>query len=144
MADSSLYVRKAVVARWRSFAPLLALLDKERIYGPDVPANPARPFANYAVPVATPFTASCLDGTTVAFVGKVFANATDDMGAEERASLIAAQMAAALDAPLDLTTQGCPFPAVAHVTWEQTQVIRDPVEAEHHTALVSLRADVSS
>lgn len=146
--DSSLYVRKAVVFAWRNWAPLVALVPKERIYPPQSPPNPERPFAKYSVPITDPFVASGMDGASVAFVGKAFAETTatgaDTVSGEELAHRMADAMVRALADPLDLVPRGCPFPATAHVTWEQTQVIQDRAEADRFHALVACRADVVS
>lgn len=146
--DSSPYVRQAVVAAWKAYAPLLALVPASRIYPPQRPPAPAWPFVAYGVPIVTPFGASCLDGCTVAFAGHAYAETTgegaDTVQGEQRASDIAQRMVAALDAPLDLAAVDCPYPATAFVTWTGTQVIQDGSEADRFHAIVSFNVTVSS
>lgn len=146
--DSSPYVRQAVVAAWKAYAPLLALVPASRIYPPQRPPKPQWPFVGYGVPVSAPFIASCLDGATITFAGHAYAETTGE-GAETvqgelRASEIAERMVTALAAPLDLAAAGCPYPAVAHVTWTGTQVIQDGSEADRFHAIVGFDVTVSS
>jgi hypothetical protein len=61
MARSGLFVRRAVVAAWQAYAPLLALVPASRIFPPQRPAKPEWPFVGYGVPNELPFEASCLD-----------------------------------------------------------------------------------
>lgn len=146
--DSSPYVRRAVIAAWKGYAPLTALVPADRIYPPQRPANPVWPFVGYGVPVVTPFGASCLDGCAVAFAGHAYAETRSAAGAtiegETRAGKIAREMVDALEAPLDLQENGCPYPATAHVTWTGTQVIQDGSEADRFHAVVGFIVTVSS
>ena len=146
--DNSDFLRRAVVATWKGFAPLLAFVPAARIFPPQRPPQPAWPFVAYGVPIVGPFSASCMDGNTVSFAGHAYAETTGEgaetvMG-EPRARDIAAAMAAPLDAPLDLQAFGCPVPAVAHVTWTGTQVIQDSSEADRWHGIASFEAFIVS
>lgn len=148
--DSSLYVRRAVLAAWKGYAPLLALVPAARIYPPQRPPNVAWPFVGFGVTTGTPFGASCLDGCTVAFAGHAYAETTTAGGAtiegEPQANEIAGAMVDALATPLNLAAApaNCPYPATAHVTWTGTQVIQDGSEADRFHAVVSFTVTVSS
>ncbi len=146
--DSSLYVRKAVIRAWREFAPLVALVPKTQIFPPQLPANPAWPFVRYGTPNTEPFLASGMDGSAVDILAQGYAETTlvggETQSGEEAATAIGAQMVAALEAPLDLEPRGCPYPAIAYVTWERTQVIQDPTEADRFRALVAFSVNVVS
>ena len=146
--DSSPYLRPAVVAAWKAYAPLVALVPAARIYPPQRPPNVVWPFAAYGVPTSRPFLASCLDGSTIDFAGHAYAETTGTgtgtVQGEVLASDIAGAMVAALGLPIDLAPFGCPWPAVAHVTWQQTQVIQDGNEADRFHAIVAFEATVSS
>lgn len=65
---------------------------------------------------------------------------------EELAGQIAARAVTVLveAGGVDLTDYGCPYPAVAHFTWSQTQVIQDGAEADAFHAIASLRVNVAS
>lgn len=147
--DSSPYVREAVVAAWKAHAPLLALVPAGSIYPPQRPPTPAWPFVAYGVPTIGPFAASCLDGCTVAFAGHSYAETTGEgaetVQGEPRAAEIAQRMVDALADPLDLQALvGCPYSAIAHVTWTGTQVIQDGSEADRFHGIVGFDVTVSS
>lgn len=142
--DSSAYVRRGVLATWKRFAPLTALVPAARIYPPQRPPNPVWPFVGYGVPIVGPFAASCLDGCTVTFAGHAYAETGPGSEGETLAGDIASEMVDALEAPLDLQEFGCPYPATAHVTWGGTQVIQDGTEADRFHAVVSFSVTVSS
>ena len=97
-----------------------------------------------------PFEASCMDGARVSFALHAYA-ATEGSGSgtvsgEEQAAALAAAAAAVLvDAgEIDLEGYGCPFPAIARFTWEQTQVIQDGAEADAFHAVVAMRCEIVS
>lgn len=147
--DSTPYVREAVIATWKGYAPLLALVPEARIYPPQRPPAPAWPFVAFGRPISGPFGASCLDGCTVTFAGHAYAE-TGGTGAgtvqgDKRAQEIAGLMAAALADPLDLQAlTDCPYPATAFVTWNGTQTIQDGSEADRFHAIASFGVTVSS
>lgn len=62
--DFSLDVRKAVVAHLRADPQLTALVPSARVYG-EQPAEavPDWPFIRYGYPIATPWEATCYDGS---------------------------------------------------------------------------------
>lgn len=146
--DSSPYLRPAVVATWKAYAPLVALVPAARVYPPQRPPNVEWPFVAYGVPTSRPFLASCLDGSIIAFAGHAYAETTGEgagtVQGEILASDIAAAMVDALGLPIDLAPYGAPWPATAHVTWTQTQVIQDGSEADRFHAIVGFEATISS
>lgn len=145
--DSSDFLRQAVVSTWKADAPLAALVGT-RVYPPQRPPAPEWPFAAYGVPTVSPFAASCLDGNSVTFAGHAYAETTgagaQTVQGEPRAREIAAAMVAALPEQIDLQPFGCPYPAIAHVTWTGTQVIQDGSEADRFHAIVGFDVTISS
>jgi len=147
--DSSLYARRAGLTILKGTAALAAIVGT-RVYPPQRPADPAWPFLGWGVPIVGPFEAACMDGCAIDFALHAYA-ATDGTGGstvsgEERAGQIAALAAGALVAAggVDLTAYGCPYPATAHFTWEQTQVIQDGAEADAFHAVASMRCNIVS
>lgn len=128
----------------------LAAIVADRVYPPQRPANPVWPFVAWGVGITGPFEASCMDGSEIDLVLHAYA-ATDGTGGatiagEEQANEIAGLAVNALvDAgEIDLTDYGCPYPATAYFTWQQTQVIQDGAEADAFHALASLRVNIVS
>lgn len=146
--DSSLYARRAGLTLLAGDAALQAIVA-ERVYPPQRPAKPLWPFVGWGVPIVGPFSASCMDGNEIDVAVHAYA-ATDGTGAqtiagEERATEIAGRVAAVLDgATVDLQAHGCPYPATAHFTWQQTQVIQDGAEADAFHAIISIRLNIAS
>lgn len=147
--DSSDYLRRSAIAAWKAYAPLVALVPAARVYPPQRPPQPEWPFVGFGVPIVRPFSASCMDGCNVVFAGHAYAETTGEgaetVQGEPRAKEIAARMVdALLAAPLDLEAHGCPYPAIAHVTWTDTQVIQDGSEADRFHAIVGFDVTISS
>lgn len=147
--NSSLFVRRAGLTLLAGDAALTAIVGP-RIYPPQRPAEPQWPFVGWGVPIVGPFEASCMDGNESDLAVHAYA-ATEGTGAqtisgEEQATEIAARIETVLaDAgEVDLTAHGCPFPATAHFTWLQTQVIQDGAEADAFHAIVQFRVNVAS
>lgn len=147
--NSSLFLRRAGLSLLSADAGL-GLLVGARIYPPQRPSNPQWPFVAWGVPIASPFEASGMNGAEVGFAVHSYAATTGEGGAtvagEELAHLIAARVEIVLAsaAPVDLAPHGCLFPATAHFTWEQTQVIQDGAEADAFHAITTFRANVVS
>lgn len=117
--DSSLYVRKGVVAALKVAAD--PPLPVERIYPQEPPAQPTRPFMQYGAPVTGAFRAACLDGSTTSVAIHGFGT-----GENEAHDLVAWAASALGGLVLDLAgAADCPYPATAHIEWTGTQVFRD-------------------
>lgn len=147
--DSSLYVKRATLAALKASAGVVALVPATRVYPLQRPPAPVRPWIGYGVPIAEPFRASCLNGTSTSLA---LHNFTETSGAgaatksgEDTAFGINAAVKEALDgATIDLTAYGCPVPATAHYTCTASQVIQDGAEADKFHGFVTVRIDVSS
>ena len=146
--DSSDFFRQAVIAAWKGHAPLTALVPADRISPPQPPPAPEWPWLKFGVPIVRPFGASCLDGCNIVFAGQAYAETTgtgaQTVDGEPRAREIGAAMVDALAEPIDLQPFGCPYPATAHVTWTDTQVIQDGTEADRFRAIVGFDVTISS
>lgn len=147
--DSSIYARRAGLTLLKGDAEISAAVA-DRVYPPQRPSEPLWPFVGWGVPIVSPFEAVCLDGNAIDLAVHVYAATEGAAGGtvsgEETAALIAARTAAVLvDAgEIDLSVYGCPYPAVAHFTWQQTQVIQDGAEADAFHAIASFRLVVVS
>lgn len=147
--NSDLYVKRATIAALKAAADVVALVPAARVYPLQRPADPAWPFIGYGVPIAEPFTASCLEGSQSTVAVHDYAETTgagvDTKSGEDTALAINAAIEAALDgAAIDLTAHGCPYPATAHYTCVGSQVIQDGNEADKFHGFVSFRITVSS
>jgi hypothetical protein len=147
--NSSLYARRAGLSLLKGTSALAAIVGA-RVYPPQRPADPVWPFVAWGVPIVGPFEASCMDGAEIDFALHAYA-ATEGTGGstvagEERAGQIADLAVAALvnAGEVDLTDYGCPYPATAHFTWQQTQVIQDGAEADAFHAIATMRCNVVS
>lgn len=147
--NSSIYLRRAGLSLLKADSALAGFVGA-RIYPPQRPAAPRWPFVGWGVPIVSGFSASCMDGNQTDFVVHVYA-ATEGTGAqtiggEERATEIAARVETVLASAgdVDLASYGCPFPAIAHFEWQQTQVVQDNAEADAFHGIVSFRANVVS
>lgn len=147
--NSSIYLRRAGLVLLKADAALAALVGA-RVYPPQRPADPQWPFVAWGVPIVGRFEASCMDGNETDFAVHGYAE-TDGTGpqtisGEERATEIADRIVVALvgAGEIDLTANGCPYPATAYFTWQQTEVIQDGLEADAFHAIVSMQANVVS
>lgn len=135
--DSSLYLRKAVVAALKADAGVSAIVAA-RSYGPNPPAEPTWPFNRYGFPVTTPLRATCMDGARISFIVHGFAKGDDETGCSE----LGAANARALDRKT--LTLGGGYPAKALVRWTGNQIIRDSDEATGWHCIGSFEARVVS
>jgi len=132
--DATPYVRPAVLATLKAAAAVTVLVPAERIYPMQRPPNPEWPFIGYGAPVTVPFTASCVDGSIVTVALHAYAETAglgpETVPGEDMAAALNRVIAATLDGlEIDLTANGCPFPATAHVTWQGGQVVQDGSDA---------------
>lgn len=138
MRDSSLYVRKAVVAAQKAHAGVSAIVG-DRAYGPKPPALPTWPFTRYGVSIAQPRRATGLKGNIIDFVVHAFAKGEDETTVME----LADQVVLCLDGrtmPL-----GTSYPAkLQDISWVSTVPIQDSEEATGWHAAVRFEARVSS
>ena len=135
--STGLYLRKGIIHAWKNHAGLTALVPTA-IYPPQAPPKPVRPFVKLeGTMLEEEFVASCMDGNDTDFTASAYTQGDDG---ENLAWQIAAEMVAALADPIDLEPRGAPMPAIANVTWRQTQVIQDQTDASKFRALVNFQA----
>lgn len=145
--DTTLAVRRAVLATLKFDAGLTALVPSSSIHPSTVPADHSWPFVRYGAPSASPRRASCMDGTAHAIVVHGFAKPRYSgqamiETAEDHAMRIGAAIAAALDRR-KLTLAG-DYPGAAHISWSGTQMLQDPAEADSWHAVVQFTVRVVS
>ena len=147
--NSSLYVRKAAVARLKLDAGVIALVTAARVYPPQRPSTPVWPFVAFGVPITDPFRASGMDGseTDVAIHGYAATGGAgaQTVGGEELCSQIMAAVETALDGvTLDLTANDCPYPATAFLTWQNTAIVQDDEDGHAFHGIANFRITVAS
>ena len=72
--DLSLDVRRAIISHLRGYAPLVALVSAQRIYGEQPPADPDWPFIRYGYALIEPYDAQGYEGSAQAITIHAFAN----------------------------------------------------------------------
>jgi hypothetical protein len=142
--DSSLALRKAVVARLRQDSALLALVPADRIYGAVVTnTDPIRPFIRYGTSTKLPERASCMDGLRVLMTIHGFSDAYS----EDEAAQIGAAIAAALDGEdgkgLVLPLAG-EYSATATIVYTGGQTLPDAEDPTAWHEVVNFEATVAS
>lgn len=150
--DASPYVRPAVLTLLKGAVPVTVLVPAARIYPQQRPPNPAWPFIGYGAPIVVPFGASGLDGSSTTVAIHAYAETTgegdDTVSGEDMAAAINRVVAAVLGGEdgceIDLTEYGCPFPAVAHISWTGSQVVQDNADASAFHGFSSYAITVSS
>lgn len=169
--DSSLFVRRAVLRALKGSEAVRALVPADRIYPQQRPPNPTWPFIAYGAPVIDPFLATGLDGSALSVAIHAYAETSgelvtgvthsDDTGfdddstyatdetqpGEDMAHRILSAIAALFGedgVELSLEGTGCPYPATAHVTWRQSQVVQDGGDASAFHGFATLDITVSS
>ena len=146
--DSSEYVSRAIMLALNRAPEYGVLIPAERLYPSEFPPKPARPFGAVGLPVAVPFGASCMDGSSITLAVHSYTE-TRGEGAETvsgrlEAAALNRVVSTALDgAVLDLAEVDAPVPATAYVTWTGSNVVRDGDGGAFH-GICSIRVDVSS
>lgn len=137
--DPTKYVRRVAIVAMKADAAIAATVGA-RVYPPQRPANPIWPFVAWGVDDNAPFEASGMDGNEIDARVHAFADSHD--GASDLAAAVVRALVGA--GPLDLTGEGCPYPAIAHFTWQRTQVIQDGDETDSFHAIAFFRVAVVS
>lgn len=134
--DSTLTVRRAVLAALKGDAAVTALVPAANIYPQSPPGTPDWPFIRYGGPTAIPITGSCLDGCEIVVAVHGFAKPRYSAGgamtetAEDHAARIGAAIAAALDKRRLTLDAGYK----ARTRWTGSQLLQDGAEADaYHT-----------
>lgn len=151
--DSSLFVRQALVALLKGAAGVTVLVPADRVFPAQRPPNVEWPFIGVGVPVAAPFAASCLDGSTISLAVHAYAETTGEGDAtvpgEDMASSIVRVCVAVLggEEGAEVALQGltdCPYPATAYITWTGSQVVQDGADASAFHGFATFDITVSS
>jgi len=126
MADFSLLTRETVMQELRAFAPLLALVPVERIFGMTQVEDCPYPFTRYGVPIITAYNASCIAGSAT----EITLHAFHEGDSEDAVTDICAQFVACLDSrhiPVAVPE------AIGEVNicfrWTGGQTMMDPLES---------------
>lgn len=126
--DSTIAIKRGMVALAKGNSPLIALVPTKDIYGQTVKAEHGWPFIRSGSPSAVPVRATCVDGGEWTVAMHVFAK--DRMSgakavetAEDYAGRIGALLAAALDGQALTLPSGR-----ARVLWTGSQLLMDPDE----------------
>jgi len=135
-------------------APTVQVLVADRVYPPQRPANVDWPFVGVGVPIAAPFAASGMDGSTTTIAVHAYAETggvgDDTVSGEEMAAAIIRVCVALLggedgaEVQLDGDDTDCPFPAKAYITWTGSQVLQDGGDASAFHAFATFDVSVSS
>ena len=140
--DLSLAVRQAIVAALEDAPAVTAIVPAERIYAIQPPGEPVWPFIRYGLVTTQPFRASGMDGTRLAVSLHGFAHGPQEDGA----AALGAAIAAVLDGPdgrgLVLALDADP-PAVTHLAWAGSRILRDGDEAGAYHVVVSAEAAIA-
>lgn len=133
--DSSLQLRRAIVAHLKADPGLLAIVPQAQQHGERSPAKPTFPFTRYGVAETLPARAQCWDGVRVTFPIHAFSKTrfTDEVHG------INAAIAAALDGAVLALGDG----GRAHVRWLNSRILPDPREADVFHGIVSFEATVA-
>ena len=126
--DSTVAIRKGMLALAKANPALSMLVPAARIYPQATPAMPTFPFIRSGAPSSIPVRATCVDGGewTVAMHG--FSKGREQSGAlvetaEDHAGRIGAALAAALDRQVIELANGR-----ATILWTGSQLLMDPDE----------------
>ncbi|WP_422125363.1 tail completion protein gp17 [Sphingobium arseniciresistens] len=145
--DSSIYVRKAVMAALKGNAALTSLVPAARIYPATTLSGVQWPFVMYGSDTATPIRMACVDGMEMPFSFQAYAKPAYDGSrmietAEDRVIIIGAAISAAIDR--QTLTLASPYPAKARIRWVSTSSRIAGAETDAWRAIVSFRARVMS
>ena len=134
--DLSRPLKAAIVDHLAADAVVTALVPATRIYAMTPPAKPKWPFIRYGSSIASPFEASCWDGSSTRVTLHAFAETTTGYAGEDRALEIAAAIVEAMKTfqPDDLGVIEC--------EWLQTRCIRDSDEADQWHSIVEFQVTV--
>lgn len=134
--DFSRPLKAAVVDHLAASAGVTALVPALRIYAMTPPATPAWPFIRYGSPIATPFEASCWDGSSTRVTLHAFAETTATYAGEDMALHIAA---AIVEAMKSFQPDGL---GVIECEWLQTLCVRDSDEADKWHSIAEFQVTV--
>jgi len=137
------------MVRLRGAPTVTVLVPTDRVFGPERPPKPPRPFVGVGVPVSAPFLAAGMDGSAITLAVHSYTETRGDgdqtVSGEAEASALNRVIATALgDQALSLADTDCPYPAVAHFEWTGSRVIQDGNDAGQFHGIVSFAISVVS
>jgi hypothetical protein len=126
--DSSIPIRRGVLALMKGNTPLVAIAPSDRIYPQTTPAKPTFPFVRCGAPNLTPIRGACLNGAEATLAVHGFAKDRIVAGkrvetAEDYAGRLGSAIASSLDGGL-IDIQG----GSARIRWTGSQLIPDADE----------------
>lgn len=133
--DHTLALRRAMVLAAKGSLSIGGVVA-DRVYGPNVPADPTWPFIRFEPPILTPTEASGWEGGSYRCTGHVFTKGAD----ESQCARGAAALAKTFDQARLLLGTGVETIELFHV---QTQIIRDSDEATGWHAIVGFDVTVA-
>ncbi|GLI99123.1 DUF3168 domain-containing protein [Sphingobium sp. BS19] len=132
--DSTIAVRRAVLATMKDDTVLIGIVPAGQIYPGTAPAALLWPFVRYGAVSTTPVRAACVDGqelrVTIHGFAKPRYNGSGALveSAEDHAGRIGAAIASSIDKRR--LVLGSSYEAIAHVRWRSSQLMRDGDEAD--------------
>lgn len=125
-ADATTALRRAALTLLKATSAVTARVPAARIYPPTRPAAPTWPFVAYDTIRQGAFRASCMDGAVIRFQVAAYAKDTKNPASdgEEAAAAIGGAVMAALDGAVLTLGDG----SKAHVTWLESNLLRDGAE----------------
>lgn len=129
--DLTLPLKAAVIEHLAGDPLVTAEVPAARIYGINTPAKPIWPFIRYGVPTSVGFEATCWDGSETDVTIHVFAETTNAAAGEDKALEIAGKVAQSMGA-----FQSAELGVIEN-RWEQTNLVKDELEADRWHAIVA-------
>ena len=123
--DLSLETRQAVVAHLRAYAPLIALVPANRVYGEFAGLEPEFPFIRMGYAIVSAYEATCWDGSESDFIIHAFATGPGTDGLSHIAKRIVDGMAI-----FEPAAYGMP-----DNQWISTQIMPDDVQGVLHAVI---------
>lgn len=124
-------VRRAVIARLKSDAPLIAVVPAAQIHPSTTPASPTWPFIRWDAPFSVPTGRDCMAGATVTFFVHVFAKPRLQFGAEiETAESFCERISGLAKTRLHLAALTLPNGALAKVRVRSVRTMMDGAESD--------------
>ncbi|MXP42986.1 DUF3168 domain-containing protein [Allopontixanthobacter sediminis] len=134
-------LRRALLAKLKADADLIALVPAASVYPQAVPGEKAWPFIKLGPPVTIPFRASCVRGSQISVDVHAFARARIVSGQEvETAEDHASRIGAAIEAAIDCSRLTLADGALARIKLTDIRLLQDEEpDAFHYFAQVNAR-----
>jgi len=127
--DSTIPIRRGVLALMKADARLVGIVPAERLYPQTTPGKVIFPFVRMGAPLAVPTRGACFDGTDTTFAVHGFTKYRLEgtrrvETAEDYAGRLGSAIASALDQRIITLANG-----TARIQWTGGQLLMDPAEA---------------